>query len=430
MLRVRDETARVVRKANEQRPPQFSAAAATRMNTITDHDVVCYFMSSYILSCPFHQYLPSLYPVHRPDEDDALSSSIATASFATFARRTGHQAYMDRASRTYAIALAHTNAALADPATAVLDRTLASILLLAVFEGSIFPGAKSPDEWTAHLFGATRLLQLRGFAQFQHETGRHLYNHISNNMCASCMQRMVHLPVEFQVLDQKANSLLNTTYKLPKFSTILQKAVSFKARLWARLGTDRDVLCDLLNEASAIQQEAAAVMNDADPELAYTALPKESTPPWAYKGIACHYKTHRAAKHQNTLRMVRLFMLEVISGGASVAMSKIHDQPDTIRYFKDAIAAAHRLAAEISTDILGCVPDFLEPSSTFSSPRFCPAARTLIWPLNVIHKNRICPMEVREHAKIMTEDLVKDINRLQLADTGKLITGPETMDDW
>jgi hypothetical protein len=429
-LRVRDETDRVARKFNEQKPPRVFSAALSTMNTITDHDVVCCFMSSYILSCPFQDYLPSLYPTYKPDEDDALSAAILTASFATFARRTGHQAYLDRASRSYAIALAYTNAALEDPATAVLDETLASILLMAVFEGTIFPGAQSPEEWTAHLLGAIRLLQLRGLAQFQHDTGRHLYSHIWNNMCASCMQRMVRLPVEFQAWDSKAVSFLGPNYRLRQFSTIMQKAVSFKARLWARLRTDRDILYDLFHDASALEQEAATAMNDAGPEFVYTALPKESTPSWAYNGLAYRYKSHRAAKHQNTIRMVRLFMLEVMSGGALVAIGKLCDQPDETLYYETAIEAAHTLASKISSEILACVPDFLELDSTSTDLRFCSAARTLIWPLNVIVKNKICPMEAREYARVMSENLLKSINRLRLADAGKLITGPEAMDDW
>jgi hypothetical protein len=402
----------------------------TTLNTATDYDAVCYFMSSYILSCPFQDYLPSLYPTCRLGDDDALSSAITTASFATFARRTGRRAYMNRAAQIYGLALIRVNAALRDLATAVLDQTLASILLLAVFEATIFPGARSPEEWTAHLLGATRLLQLRGLDQFQNETGRHLHNHITNNICGSCMQRMVTLPAEFEAWQDKAKSFIDPKYHLREFSTIMQKAVSFKARLWARLDMDRAVLYDLFYEAAALEQEASALMKDDNAETAYTVRPKESTPPWAYNGIAYHYKGSRAAKHQNSLRMVRLFMLEVMSAGASIATKETYNQPDKIRYFETAKEDARRLSAEIATGILGCVPDFLEPASTFANPRFSPVARILIWPLSVVYKNRICPPEAREYAKAMLVDLVKDLNTLQLMDAGKMITEPEIMDDW
>ncbi|KAF2104722.1 hypothetical protein NA57DRAFT_70929 [Rhizodiscina lignyota] len=400
------------------------------LNTATDYDAVCYFMSSYILSCPFQDYLHSLYPTCRLGKDDALSSAITTASFATFARRTGRRAYMDRAERNYGLALARINAALTDPATAVLDQTLASILLLATFEATIFPGARSPEEWTAHLLGATRLLQLRGLDQFQYETGRHLHNHITNNICASCMQRMVDLPAEFQAWCDKAGPFIDPKYHLREFSTILQKAVSFKARLWARLEKDRAVLYDLFYEAVALEQEASALMKDDNAETAYTIQPKESTPPLAYKDIAHHHKAPRAAKHQNTLRMVRLFMLEVMSAGASIATKEMYSQPDTIRYFESVKENAQRLSAEIATEVLGCVPDFLEPTSTFANPKFCPVARTLVWPLSVVYKNSICPLEARKYAKAMLDDLVKELNTLQLVDAGKMITKPGTMDDW
>jgi hypothetical protein len=262
---------------------------------------------------------------------------------------------MDKGVRSYAVALNRTNAALTNPATAVLDETLAAILLLAVFEGSVFPGARSPEEWTAHLLGATRLLQLRGLNQFQSETGRHLYNHITSNICASCMQRLVDLPAEFQSWNDKVRPSLDSNYRNSKFIAILQNAVSFKARLWAKLDTDTDVLYDLFHEAASLEQETAALKDECDPELSHTVRSAEETPPWAYDGIAYHYKTHRAAKQQNNLRMVRLFIQEVMSAGASVAMKKIHNQAGTARYYENAREEARKLSAEVSTEILGYV---------------------------------------------------------------------------
>ena len=399
----------------------------TTLNTATDYDAVCYFMSSYIPSCAFQDYLPSLYPTCRLGEDDVLSSAITTASFATFAQRTGRRAYMNRATQTYGLALTRVNAALRNPVTAVLDQTLASILLLAVFEATVFPGARSPEEWTTHLLGATRLLQLRGLDQFQSEVGRHLHNHITNNICASCMQRMVSLPAEFEAWCDETRPFIDPKYHLLHFSTIVQKAVSFKARLWARLDKDRSVLYDLFHEAAALEQEASALMKDNNAEMTCTIQPKEFTHPWAYSGIAYHYEAPRAVKHQNTLRMVRLFMLEVMSAGASIAMKGMHSEPDTIRYFKTAKEDTQRPSAEIATEILGCVPDFLEPTSTLTNPRFRPVARTLIWPLSVVYKNKICPPEAREHARAMLVDLVKDLDTLQLIDAGKMITEPRVL---
>lgn len=416
--------------------PGLHLTSLSILNSTTDHNARCYFLSSYIVSCPFKDYLPSMYARCRPGEQDVLSSAISAAAFATFARRTGHRGYMDKARGSYSLALSQTNAALAHPATAVLDQTLASVLLLGVFETTVFPGARSPEEWTAHLLGACNLLQLRGMEQFRSHSGTLLFSHVASNIRASCVQRYVNMPAGFPALYERARPFLNPKHLANKTGPMLEKTVRIKARL-SNLTNDKDILYGLFDEAVALDQEAAALLNNGDPELAYTIRPKEDTPAWAYRGIAYDNKSHRASKVLNTARMVRLFMLELMSAGASVAMAKLQNRTDTkyagqetrdCCYFAAVKENARRLSDEISTEVLGCLPEVFESSPEGSRPS--PCSRTLVWPLSVIYKNRICPPGAREYARSMMEDLVKDLNRLQYVDVRKLITDPESTDDW
>jgi len=135
--------------------------------------------------------------------------------------------------------------------------------------------------------------------------------------------------------------------------------------------------------------------------------------------------------------MARLFLLEVMSAGASLAIERMQNQTNTktprgefrdSSYFTAAREEARRLADEIATEVLGCLPDFLEPNSP--GPRFSPSSRTLIWPLSVIYKNRICPPQAREYARSLADEFVKDLDRLQLVDARKFITDPESSEDW
>ncbi|OBT52527.1 hypothetical protein VE04_07129 [Pseudogymnoascus sp. 24MN13] len=347
-LRIRDETESVARKVlkparakgdlfqgSQPDIPYPDVSIATRqhlhfgslsiLNTATDNNAICYFMSSYIVSCPFQEYLPGLYARCNLDED-ALSSSVRAASFATFAQRSGHPGYMAEGGRSYVLALSRTNAALANPTTALLDQTLASILLLGVFESTVFPGAKSPKEWTTHLLGASKLLQLRRLKQFKSDAGPQLFTHTANNIRASCIQREVDLPADFQAVYDKARPFLDPKDPGNRIGLILEEAVRIRARL-SNL-TD-DTLYDLFYEAAIIERKAAAFMKDDNPELAYTIRSKENTPSWAYLNIAYHYKSHRASKHCNTVRMIRLFLLEVMSAGASLAAKEMQNQTDT-----------------------------------------------------------------------------------------------------
>ena len=422
--------------------PDVSTAAETRLlgslsilNSAADHSALCYFMSSYIVSGPFQEYLPSMYVTCKLGED-TLSAAINAASFATYARQTGHWGCMDRGRRSYTLALSRINIALTNPTTAVIDQTLASILILGIFESIVFPGARSPEEWTAHLLGASKLLQLRGSEQFESDFGAQLFSHTASNIRASCMQRFVNLPAEFQTLNDNAKPFLNLKDPGNRMSPIVEQAIRIKARI-SNYSRDRGILYEVFHEAAVLEQEAAALIKDDDPELGYTIRSKEKTPPWAYHGIAYHYKSHRATKIWKTLRMVRLFLLEVMSAGASLAIERMRNQTDTkassknsrdLSYFMAVKEDAHRLSAEIATEVLGCVPDFIEPSST--GPKFSPSSRTLVWPMSVIYKNSICPPQAREYARSMADEFVKDLDRLQLVDARKFITEPGGVEDW
>jgi hypothetical protein len=135
--------------------------------------------------------------------------------------------------------------------------------------------------------------------------------------------------------------------------------------------------------------------------------------------------------------MIRLFLLEVMSAGASLAAKAMQDQTDTksptkrvrdLSYIAAFKKDARRLTSEIATEVLGCVPDFIESSAT--GARFSPSSRTLIWPLSVVYRNSVCPPQAREYARSVSEDLVRDLNKLQHMDTRSLITERGSVENW
>lgn len=408
-------------------------------NSATDDDAVSYFMTFYIISGPFQQYLPDMYArCSKTGVDTTLYTAINAASLAAYARQTGHWGCMDRGRKSYVLALNRINSALTSPVTAVLDDTLASILLLGTFESIVFPGARSPKEWTAHLIGASKLLQLRGPGQFKSTTGAYLFGHTTTNISASCMQRFADLPKEFQALSGMAKPFLDRKDFGNRMSPILQRVIPIKARI-ANYPTNSMVLCEVFDDAAALERDTAALIDQDDPELGYTVLSKEDTPSWAYQGAARRYKSLRAMKIWNTLRMVRLFLLEVASAGALLAMERPQHSPENqpssqiprrdAAYFVAFREDARRLAADVATEILGCLPQFVEPTSS-AGPKFSAFSRTMVWPLSVIHKNRVCPPQAREYASSMADEIVKELDKLHLVDSEKVINGPESEQDW
>jgi hypothetical protein len=92
------------------------------------------------------------------------------------------------------------------------------------------------------------------------------------------------------------------------------------------------------------------------------------------------------ARHWNTLRIIRLFLNEVVwRVAAFFARAKEEGIPEINRYCKNldlgalqATAAANNV--QLVADILASVPQFLDENGT----TFTPAARFLIWPLTIV----------------------------------------------
>ncbi|KAL6245376.1 hypothetical protein RBB50_007375 [Rhinocladiella similis] len=452
-LRIRNETERVALKlrgrgtGGQGGSTEATSAGGTLLieswrevlNLTTDDDAVFYFMTFYIVSGPFQQYLPGMYDrCSKVGEDTTFHIAIKAASLAAYARQTGHRGCMDRSRSIYVLALNRVNHSLTNPVTAVSDDTLASILLLGTFESIVFPGARSPEEWTAHLIGASKLLRLRGPGQFKSTTGALLFGHTAINIYASCMQRFADLPDDFQALSSMAKPFLDSKDFGNRISPIFQQAIHIKARI-ANYQTNMLVLYEVFDDAVALERDTAALIHANDPEFGYTIRSKKDTPSWAYQGAAYRYKNVRSIKIWNTLRMIRLFLLEVTSAGALLAMEKIQHDPETqnshrgtlrdAAYYVAFRENARSLVDEITKDVLGCLPEFVE-QTTLAGPKFSAFSRTMVWPLSVIHKNGECPPLAREYARSMADEIVRELDKLHLADSRKVINGPESDQDW
>ena len=382
--------------------------------TPADDLAICYFMTSFIEASPFQTYLPELYAV-ADGAEDILSTSLQAAAHATFALRTGDRRHLDIGRQNYVVALRKTNAAISDPVTAVLDSTLAAILLLGVFESTAFAGKKKPEEWTAHTLGALRLQQLRGLRQFESDIAARMFAHTSSNIRASCVQREVEVPPEFRALSALAEPFLDPRDPSFRLAPILDKVASIRTSM-AKLGADG--LTTFIEDSLSLDRDAEALISPDETELAPTMICGDKVPSWAYLGLACHYPSRRAAKFWNGIRMIRLFLNEVIWTGASTMKDQLRKQTNPssldrriISYYEALMDDTVTASEDIATQVLASVPEFVEPGP--NNQQFLPSARTLVWPLNLITTCPICSGASRKHARAVLEDLGVELNRFR-----------------
>lgn len=391
---------------------------------------MAYFMSAYIVSSPFEGYLAGLY-IKDAEPEDALSSAIHAASFAAFGQRIRDINCMEASRRKYAVALTRTNAALACPESAILDKTLAAVLLLGVYETLVFQGQKSPENWTAHTLGAVGLLRLRGLRQFESRTARQLFAQTANNIRTSCVQRGVPVPEEFVSFNDEALPFLDPKDPAVRLGPIVERAALLRSR--------RKVMrvSALVKEALSIDRELLSLIEGFEDSILYKRRSKEETPSWAYFDTAASYPTRRAAKFWNAIRMLRMFVNELVWDKASRAVDDIDDQTFPAspscracesEYWIGLEEDAAKNMADLAKGVLGSVPDFIEADEP--GGRFAPSARTLVWPLTIMVNSQICPPLAIKFALAVLLRLGRDLHLPQAVSTAQRVDPSIVKEDW
>ncbi|KAI5456033.1 putative C6 transcription factor [Mariannaea sp. PMI_226] len=391
-----------------------------------------YFMNAYIISSPFEMYLPTMYS--KSPTDNCLSSAICAAAFATLALRHKDPMHMKTARARYACALTQTNASLASPKHAVLDTTLAAVLVLGLFEAISFQGGgKSPDSWTAHTLGAVQLLRLRGSEQFRSRLASQLFMQTMINIRTSCIQRGVAVPQEFVALHIETAPFLPVNDPSILIGPIMDRAASIRERM------RKCPSIDLIYETLILDKDAIEFIERMGPPFRFKVRPEDDTPTWAYLSLAHSYPNYRVAKFWNAIRMIRLLLNEMTGNWADRLIqerredvcSKSDGQADLPAYRPGFVENLRRVCyknvAKLAIDVLASVPDFTEDSSL--GTKFNLAARTLVWPLIVLYKCNLCEPLAKKYAVRYLYEIGQDLNIAEAIDAART-AGEWRVEDW
>ncbi|KAM3506138.1 hypothetical protein MY10362_002524 [Beauveria mimosiformis] len=380
----------------------------------TNQQALAFLFHTFIAATPFEGYLASFYLPYSPD-DDACALAIDATALAAYARHARQHRHHDAARANYARALSRVNAALADPRTAVQDRTLVAVLVLALFEATVFQesgssSSSAPTSWVAHTWGAMQLLMLRGPDQLASSpVARQLFTHASNNVKASCIQRSAPIPQPFLEFDGRVRGLLLDGRDLAvPLADLLRKVCAIKAR--AREEQERSMV--LLLEALQVDQEIISFCDAPPPTLSFTREPFLQGPAWTYQRIVHTYASLRLCKIWNAVRLLRLFLLSLLGGDAShcrvdVTLAESHTLSGLSEY-------ARKHMAEVASDILATVPSFVHTEN--GTRTFLSAGRCLGWPLGILELSTVCPPDASRYARRTLEWLAEDLNLPQAID--------------
>ncbi|KAK1965616.1 hypothetical protein LY78DRAFT_91837 [Colletotrichum sublineola] len=376
------------------RPPPAEPAlefSLVRYQTISqpmDELARTFFMREYIASSPF-EYLPRLCP-HGLQNNDAMSASILAASFASLSLKVWEPKMMKLARMHYASALSQTNQALSSPKRAVEDSTLAAVLLLGLFEAIVYSGQQSLDTWNQHTLGTLELLRLRGTRQLDTPLGRQLFVHASGNIRTTCAHTKTPVPQRFLKLYENARLHLDLDDPFSKMTPIVDRVATLRSRIASLGDSERQ---ELLYEALDLDAATAKLGQKVPEEWRFTARSPGERAPISYKGVSLRYPSLLVLRYWNSLRIIRMFLNDVIWIQSSLALDRGPDPDDETDY--DGLQrSASRKISSLVVEVLGSCGEYLE----FSEDRFSVSARCLIWPLSVIAEISSTPPDARRFA--------------------------------
>ncbi|KAF9874423.1 putative C6 zinc finger domain-containing protein [Colletotrichum karsti] len=379
-------------------PPELALARYRNLTQPTEDVARTYFMVDYISSSPF-EWLPQLCP-HGLPKQDAMSAAISAAALASLSLKMSDPRLMKHARKHYSNALYHTNNALSTTELAIQDSTLAAVLLLGLFEALVFTGQQSLDSWNAHAIGTVELLRLRGTRQFQTPLGRRLFLHSSGNIRTSCAHTKRPVPPRFLKLYEDAKPLLDLSGPVHQVAPLNDRLASLRSRIAQIEGQHRQ---ELVLEALDLDAETVRIGQSVPEDWKFTArLPEESSP-LTYKGISLRYPSLSAVRYWNSLRIIRMFLNDLIWAQSSLALNQGPDLDDDTDY-EELQALTARNMSTLVVEVLASCGEYLESSER----RFSVTARCLIWPLSVIANASLAPQDARQFASDCLERLGRD----------------------
>ncbi|KAK3296239.1 uncharacterized protein B0H64DRAFT_417727 [Chaetomium fimeti] len=240
-------------------------------------DGFAYFFSRYVTADETvpHQKFDFIRDVWRPSPSapaahvDGVLASMTAVGLMGLASTAQSPDLMDAARKSYGTALRLTNHALQDPAEAVKDSTMLSVLILGVFEMMAENTSRTMtvEAFQEHVNGAVALARMRGPAQFRTRAGRRMFSMLCQRVVVSCVQRNVPIP----------DFLVELWHEMSRMAEAGNPDQPLVPLMWQALQLRSDIKSGFLSDPEIIVDRLIALDQDIEKQAAQ--LP----PSWKYR---------------------------------------------------------------------------------------------------------------------------------------------------
>jgi hypothetical protein len=290
------------------------------------------------------------------------------------------------ARRSYGKALSQLSLALQAPTAATLTETMASILLLALFEAISPSSQNTQDTWSRHVQGALAAISSCSSIAFQTPIGQSLLHHIISVVQLDCIYRRVSLPPQLQPLYRasvyKEGPQVEMWSVLDRLAALnawpLENPISL--HYISQLQAMEIDIQRLLVSMPEVYRGSFAFLQASSKDNGFTCLPEFSIPSHKFQNF-------RIAQAWNTLRLMCLLTTKLLTSGVALYLSRHSLSRNEATRLLEFSQRASLIAKKTTIDICASVPDDLRPDGNRCDPdtttKYAAWARSLIWPLSM-----------------------------------------------
>lgn len=193
-----------------QQQQQHSESVSRPFSLPLDMIGLNYFLSHYVVrqSGPCSGFLDYTFTIlSREDGNDLLEGAILALGFSGLAHTTRQGDLMARSIMMYTRTMERVNRALADPLAARRDSTIATVMILSLYDFA----KQSLEGWKLHIEGATSLLTLRGKSQFSHPVGLQIFKDVFSQLLINCLRVGQPMPGGLRMLRIEAAKAISVS---------------------------------------------------------------------------------------------------------------------------------------------------------------------------------------------------------------------------
>ncbi|CAI7568736.1 unnamed protein product [Penicillium pancosmium] len=331
-------------------------------------------------------YLPDMY--RHQEKSGSLHMSLEATALAYMANEHHRQDLRQMALQRYGAALSQTNRALQNLKPTMKLETATSVLLLALFAVISPHNSNQPQNiWSEHVRGALAILVSCGPDMFNCLSSQGILHHVISIVQIDCLDRRVQMPPQLKAL--YALSWLN-----PGPQVQLWSLIDRLAELTASIGRRPICLSDIeqIRELDSRFEELMKCMPEAYSNcFEFEECTTTATHLLEGENIeripVLKFTSHRMAQRWNTLRLLRLRSIDLLTSATSTYLSSVPGGTHLDGGLELCLDNASETAKQITIEICATVPEHLRPDqfTRYDIMGVAEAAwaRSLGWPLSM-----------------------------------------------